>query len=447
MNSQAVTQSPEGLQTRDRARLQPKDRRNAFIASSLGWLLDGFETYAVVLVGHQVVTDLVGRGASEVYFGGILAITLAAWACGGLLSGILADYLGRKRTLMLSIVWYAVFTGLTALSPNYAIFMVFRFLTGLGMGAEWGPGSALVSEIWSDRSRGRGIALLQGCFGIGFIIATGVWQFVNVGPHAWKYMFIIGVLPAVLALYVWRFAKDPDMWVDSDTRRRSAKARAQEGGNLSDEDKALTTFTLSYLFKQPALRRQTLKLLILASSTLIGWWAVSTWIPQYSAQIARHAGANPANTSTIVALCYNGGAVLGYFLMGWLADLFGRKKTMFAYFVGALVMVPVLFLVASTPGSLAIFAAINGFFTLGQFTWIAMYPVELYPTHIRGTAITFIFNATRYIAALFAVFAGYLATLFGAVSTAAVVIGSVYLLGVALSLWAGPETKRKPLPA
>ena len=146
-------------------------------------------------------------------------------------------------------------------------------------------------------------------------------------------------------------------------------------------------------------------------------------------------------------MLYNIGGVVGYVSMGWFADFFGRKRTMFAYYLGALAMVAVLFELGDTLGALAVFAVVNGFFTLGQFTWMAMYPGELYPTHLRATATTVIFNATRFIAAAAAILASYLVDLFGSISTAAVVIGMIYLVGIALALSAGRETKGQPLPA
>jgi MFS family permease len=423
------------------------DKRNAFTAAFLGWLLDGFETYTVVLVGPQVVADLVGPDASPVYFGTILGTTLAAWGVGGLLSGILADYVGRRRTLMLAIVWYAVFAGLTALSGSFAVFIIFRFLTGVGMGAEWGPGSALVSEIWSDRTRGRGVALLQCALGVGFLIATGVWQLVNTGPDSWRLMFVLGVAPGLLAFYVRRFTKDSALWVDADERRQKAVERKQAGDSLDESDTSLSTFTFTQVVRDPKYRSQTVKLLALATATLIGWWATSTWIPAYTGELAAKSGDDPESTITRIAVLYNIGAVAGYVMMGVFADFFGRKRTMFAYYLGALAMVVVLFELGDTLGALAVFAVVNGFFTLGQFTWMAMYPGELYPTHLRATATTVIFNATRFIAAAAAILASYLVDLFGSISTAAVVIGMIYLVGIALALSAGRETKGQPLPA
>src|SRR5215208_499967 len=121
----------------------------ALIASFMGWMFDGYETYALVLVAGPAVSTLIPPDQLPqlpVYIGGLLASTLFGWATGGVIAGVMADYVGRKRMLMLSILWYAIFAGLTAFSPNYTAFLVFRFLTGLGLGAEWGPGTAIVAE-------------------------------------------------------------------------------------------------------------------------------------------------------------------------------------------------------------------------------------------------------------------------------------------------------------
>lgn len=176
----------------DSATDRPNGRRHAFAGAYLGWMFDGYETFATVLVASFVVNDLVGPGASErnpYYVGGILAITLLSWAIGGLASGVLADRFGRRRVMIVSILWYSVCAGLTALAPAYGVLLVLRFLTGLGMGAEWGGGSSLVAETAPPRRRGLRIALLQSGFGVGFLIATGVWQLVNQGnPGDWRWM-------------------------------------------------------------------------------------------------------------------------------------------------------------------------------------------------------------------------------------------------------------------
>ncbi len=126
------------------------------------------------------------------------------------MSGVLADYIGRKRMLMLSILCYALFTGLSAVAHTYWMLLLFRFLTGLGLGGEWGPGAAMVSELWPPAARGRAAAALQSAYGVGILLASVVWLFVApLGPASWRYMFLIGVLPAFLTLYIRRGSMIP----------------------------------------------------------------------------------------------------------------------------------------------------------------------------------------------------------------------------------------------
>ena len=146
--------------TAGRARLWPaidSSARRALAASWLGWMFDGYESYALVLVMAVAVRQLLPPDRlpkASIYMGGLLTETLLGWAVGGVAAGVLADYIGRKRMLMLSILWYAVFAALTALSRDYWSLLIFRFFTGLGLGAEWGPGAAIVAEFWPPSSRG-----------------------------------------------------------------------------------------------------------------------------------------------------------------------------------------------------------------------------------------------------------------------------------------------------
>ncbi|MGK3111489.1 MFS transporter, partial [Streptomyces mordarskii] len=134
-------------------------------------------------------------------------------------------------TLILSILWYALFTGLTALAPDYWWLLTLRFITGMGLGAEWGSATALIGELWPDRSRGRAAAVLQSGFGVGAVFAALAWYLLEpVGDNAWRYLFLIGTLPALIVLYVRRAVRDPEMWTSVRDRRRKAKA-AQEAGD------------------------------------------------------------------------------------------------------------------------------------------------------------------------------------------------------------------------
>jgi MFS family permease len=292
----------------------------ALAASWLGWMFDGYETYAIVLVMAQAVRQLLPQErlpTSSVYMGGLLAVTLLGWAMGGVAAGVFTDYIGRKRMLMISILWYAVFAGLTALSPNYWFLLVFRFLTGLGLGAEWGPGTAIVAEFWPPSLRGRAGGALHAALGVGFFLASGIWLLVNpLGSSSWRYMFVIGILPAFLLLYVRRAVRDPVLWIAANKRRREAQERV-EMGIVSQEDRELTQFTMTRVLSDPELRRRVALLLLMAVSSSVGWWSVQTWVPQYAAQLATQAGLQSQHwprwlgscttlAGSLVILCWDG---------------------------------------------------------------------------------------------------------------------------------------------
>jgi MFS family permease len=414
-------------------------RRNGFLGAYLGWMFDGYETFATVLVAAFIVNDLVGPGASAahpLYVGGILAATLVAWAVGGLLSGVLADRFGRRRVMMVSILWYAVFAGLTALAPSYALLIVLRFITGIGMGAEWGGGSSLVAELAPPEKRGRRIALLQSGFGVGFIIATGLWQVINNGnPGDWRWMYVIGIAPALLTVFIRRNVEDSEIWQAADAARREAKAGSE-----------LKKTSVKQVWDDPALRKRVLLLMACAFGSMLGWWAVSTLVPQFAAaQMAGKVGDLPGSI-TLVVLSYNVAGVVGYLVMGWAADRIGRKPTMALYFAASVVMTILFFSVPDSRGSLIVFAFINGFFTLGQMTWLALYPSEVFPTNVRATGMTLVFNVVRFPVAIGALLTSQLITAFGGIETAAIVMGCIaYAIGLAMTPFIGPETRGAPL--
>jgi MFS family permease len=135
----------------------------------------------------------------------VLATTVFGWATGGVIGGIIADYIGRKRTMMLAILAYSLTTGLSAIAWNWQSFAILRFLVGVGIGSKWATGASLVSELWPDHARGKGGGLLQSGAGIGSFIASGVWLLIGgLGPHSWRFMYQVGVLPALLVLWIWR---------------------------------------------------------------------------------------------------------------------------------------------------------------------------------------------------------------------------------------------------
>src|SRR5205085_11694917 len=235
---------------------------NTLIASNLGWLFDGYETYALVIsvgVALRQLLDPSQFPQIPFYAGTVIAITLLGWCIGGLIGGVIADYLGRKRTMLLAILAYSITTGLSAFAWDWISFAVLRLLVGIAIGSEWVTGASIVSELWPDRARGKGVGLMQCGLGIGFFLASLAWLFISpLGPSSWRYMFVLGILPAVLTLWVRRAIPESERWERIDVQRRAATERSRSGAALGAEEQALVRFTVADLFVEPDIRRRAI---------------------------------------------------------------------------------------------------------------------------------------------------------------------------------------------
>src|SRR5271166_922870 len=358
-------------------------------AANLGWLFDGFETYALILTAGPAMRSLLDPSQYAqipAYVGTVIGITLLGWGIGGLVGGVLADYIGRKRTMIFSILAYSIMTGLTALAFDWVSFVVLRFLVGIAIGSEWSTGTSMMAELWPDRSRGKGAGMMQCGLGIGFFIASFTWLFVGqMGPNAWRYMFLLGVLPALLTLWIRTSIPESDLWMKSNERRRAAVARQKSGSALQADEEALTRFTMADLFADPEVRRHTIITFLMSLTTTLAWWGISTWVPPYVASVAAKAGLPGQVWASYAAMAYNAGAIAGYISLGFLADRFGRKPIVMIFFAMSLIMTPVLFMWTQDLTMLLIVAAINAFFTLGQYSWMSTWLPELFPTRTRAT--------------------------------------------------------------
>jgi MFS family permease len=423
------------------------------VASFLGWVFDGYEAYALFIVMPFVLKAMLTAdqlASRSVYAGIAISITLLGWGIGGLIGGVLADYIGRKRMMLYSVFFYALFTGLTALATGFYVFCFLRFITGLAMGSEWSTGVALLAETWPNRARPKGAGFLQSGFGFGTLIAALVWLILSqtnpLGENTWRLVFVVGALPAFFCLYIRRAVDESEKWVEAIREKRWAATEVDAAhGEATREQKR--PFTLAEIFREPESRKRTFLAFVLSLTTTVGWWAISSWLPEFAAQLARAGGAeNPGLWATRAALVYTVGAVVAYLLSGFLADALGRRLYLFLTFVGALLTTPLTYLWTSTIDGLMWAAFINGFFTLGcAYSWMAIYPAELFTSSVRATAAAFIFNAARLIAWLFPIIAGTLIHSIGSIPRAAMALGSIYVLGLIVP-WFMPETRGKPLP-
>ena len=441
MAQQAVRQQPGSWH----ADLTPAHWK-ILLASFLGWIFDGYETYALISVlgpALLAVLPLSEHGHVPQYAGLAIGVTLLGWAAGGTIGGIAADYIGRKRMMLISIIGYACFTGLTAFSTSVTMLIALRFLTGLFIGSEWSTGNTLLAEAWPNDARPKGAGFLQSGFGFGAFIAAAAWYFLRpLGPDAWRWMFGIGVFPAVLVFYIRRSIDESARWVETVKAKRWDVTEAKS----AEEGKAKRPFTLLQLFEDREGRRRVLLGLAMSLATTLGWWGVATWIPGYVGALAKQAGMDAAYWGSVAGLVYNTGAIIGYLVSGFLADWMGRRSYLAFLFAGSLLLTPAVYLWSHSLHVVLAATLVNGFFTLGSFAWFAIYLPELFATNVRATASAFVFNVSRFIAFLGPIFAGLLIHTFGGVSMVALYLGSIYLLGLVVAPFV-PETRGKPLPA
>ncbi len=401
------------------------------VVAWLGWMFDVMDILVYNYVKTPACRDLLraspGDPAIAQWAGGILAISLCGWAAGGIVFGILGDKIGRTRTMVLTILVYSVFTGLAYFSQSVWQLALFRFLTGLGGGGEWAAGASLLAEVFPKRSRVWAACVLQAACSGGILLAILVSHLV--GEEGWRYAFLVGIVPALLTVWVRLGLKEPEQW------RHAAEAhRRRELGSLPE------------LFS-PRFRRHTVVGVLLALSGVFGIWGANYWTPELLKLVAPEHKTLVLNLQTVAQF-------LGFVFCAPLAEGRGRKFAFAFYFLGSLVATPLAFHATSSLVTAVVLVPIMGFFTGGMFSGYIVYFPELYPTRLRVTGSGFCYNVARITAApgpwLMGLLQGYFASAFGlgplaTLRWSATVIAAVYVVGLAVLPFA-EETRGKPLP-
>lgn len=413
----------------------------------LGWVFDSMDSTLYAMVLQPALHELLGSGSStdgiEWYGGVIFSVFLIGWALGGVLFGVLADYIGRTRTMILTILIYSIFTGMAALSHAWWELMLYRFLTALGIGGEWAAGAALVAEVWPEGKRAKAAGILQSAWAAGFFFAALANLFF--GAYGWRILFLIGILPALVTLLIRFMVKEPDRWLKVSEDRRNAIQKAPDAPR-SEQERELLAFSLKRLFRRD-LRRRTVVGSLLAFVAVFGLWGATNWTPTLVRELLASKNLDPGTINRYVSysvMSLNVGALAGYLAFGPMADRIGRRATFFLMCLGSFVMLPVTFYTPKDYTVVLWLLPILGFFNNGIFSGFPIYLPELYPTAIRATGVGFCFNIGRILASTGPLAKGYLGTLFEP-GKAASLIGIVYLLGI-VALPFAPETKGKPLP-
>ena len=419
-------------------------------AAWLGWGFDVFDGLLFNYVAPNVVPTLLGiplgtpqAAAATLRWTGILtSLLLIGWAIGGILFGRVADRIGRTRTLLLTMALYSIGTAACALAPNIWVLLLFRIVAALGIGGEWAAGAAMVAEVVPEKRRVEAGALLYTAAPFGLFLAAMVtYQVQGVlfpsNPEvAWRYVFLCGLLPALVAFLVRLFVREPERWKNA--------------------VKMAPPPAISDLFA-PEYRRATLTGLGLAFTALLMWWSCNAFIPVIATGLAQQAAAAMPGTDvralveswrTLGANVFNIGGLIGTLLTVPASKYLGRRKMFAIYFLGSAVALMLAFGLPLDPYTRLFMYFPIGLTVFGVFGSFTYYLPELYPTRLRGTGPGFTYNTGRIVAAIGPFVVGSVAASgANALNTALDVlfyVGFVPLAGLALIPWV-IETKDRPL--
>lgn len=414
-------------------------QRRALFSSFIGWMFDGFETSTIILVSGAAAMSLLSNPTPDeirVAVGTAIGATLLGWAVGGTIGSIMADRIGRKKMLMVSIAGYSALTALTALSPSWTMMIALRFFTGMFLGTEWSTGTALVAETWPDRARAKALGVMQSGYGFGFFLAAGLWLWIqpNWGPEAWRLMFLIGVLPAFFVLYIRRKVPESKLWLEA------VQVPAQDQTTAANKESGLKS-----LFGDAEVLKRAIATLVMAAVTVSVFYGISGLMGPYIGSLAAKEGLTAGSWASISALVYNGGAIIGYISAGFIADWIGRKPYMLVTFIGAICAGAIQTYVPETLTWSLVSVFILGMFTLGAFSWMPIYLPELFKTKIRSTASGIVFNVARLVSFPLPILTAFLFSTLGGYHMTVLSMTLLYVVSI-FALWFLPETRGKPLP-
>jgi len=401
-------------------------KERAFIAATLGILFDAMDASIYFMVLHPALSDILKTTSdTEIgYYGSlILCIFMVGWGIGSLVFGILADRIGRARTMVMTILLYAVCTGLCATATDWMQLAFYRFLVGVGIGAEISIGAVMLSEFFEGKHRILASCLMEAGFCLGYL-ATSLAN-LSVGNVSWRLMFLIGILPALLALYIRMRLSEPENFKEVQYEREKArKLRAM--GHRVESNRALTS-PMAVLFSREYLRT-TLVVTTLAGVAIVGYWAAVSWIPAWINQLTGNLAVAERSTAGIVLNVSGLIACVATFPM---IKLLGRINTLkVSYLFSLIATVGMFVLVKSYGPDLLGWIFAVGFFTSIPFVVMVVVIPELFATELLGSASGLAFSAGRLAAAAAALgSAQVIATFGGSYAAAGAVVGLVYAVG------------------
>ncbi|MFN3651587.1 MAG: MFS transporter [Armatimonadota bacterium] len=442
------------------------------VIAALGWLFDTMDQNLFNLVRTTSIQDLLGptatTGQVKQIGGWVTAAFLVGWSVGGFIFGIVGDRIGRTGTMILTILIYAFFTGLSGLAWNWESYAVMRFMTGVGVGGEWAAGAAIVAEVFPERSRAMALGALQALSAVGNMMAAVITF--GMADLSWRWVYAVGALPAILVLWIRRSIREPEKWQEA----KEQASLGKEMGNISE------------LWSNPRLRRNTTAALLMAIAGQGALWGIGFWSVDMLLAIMEKFSVESGDlnrTKSVMFFIQQIGAMLGIYAFAGFSERTNRRTAFFAWFALAWISIPVFFwgvaraAGVTIPGAIepllsaitfsgglpegarstvqiaAILAFFMGFATLGPFSGYTVYFPELFPTRLRATGCGICYNGGRFLAAVIPILTGQLSLFFakqpgavgGGLPMAATIVASVYILGF-IGTALAPETKGKPLP-
>lgn len=399
--------------------------RRTFWACATGWALDGMDFMIYTLVIGTIIT-LWKIDAGSAGLAG--TATLLASAIGGWLGGYIADRVGRVKTLQFTIIWFSFFSLVCAVVQNFDQLLIARAVLGFGFGGEWAAGAVLMGEAIRPQYRGRAVGSVQSGWAVGWglaVISQAILYSLLPKEIAWRWMFAIGVLPALLVFYLRRYVSEPEIAAQTHAKAVAAGDRP----------------ALWEIFSSPILKT-TILASVMATGCQGGYYAVTFWVPQFLTK-ARHLSV-VGSTGYLATLIV--GSFIGYLVGAWLADRIGRRNLFLIFSLGAIVVVLLYTQLPLNNEVLWVLGFPLGFFASGYFSGVGAFLTELYPTRLRGSGQGFCYNFGRGIGALFPFLVGWLSTttsLANAIAIFAVAAYAVFFLAA----FALPETRGRVLHA
>ena len=408
-----------------------KERWKIMWASIIGYAMDGLDVLILSFAMAAIVSEF-GLTLGE---GGMIATyTLIGTVLGGYIFGIFADWWGRVHTFSLTIIIFSIFTGACAFADNAVHLDILRFLAGLGLGGEYGIGMTLVSETWPGAKRARATAGVAMGWQAGAVLAAVVLP-----DYGWRGLFLVGVLPALLAAWARHGIKEPPMWVKRKEMKKALQARKDAGEKLTAEEEEQLTeakkFPLAHLFADKKTTITTIALTIMTSVQNFGYYGIMVWLPMIL--LKEHGLTTKSMSGWMIVTVI--GMIAGIFVFGWLCDRLGRKKPYLLFYVCAAAMV-YIYVNLGTPIALLFGGAFLGFFCNGMMAGYGTLLSENYTTDARSTAQNFIFNTGRAVGGFAPVIIGTIAQTNG-FNTAFVLLSAVYLAAAVNVLFFVKDTK------